>query len=73
MLPHAVEQRGPRSVSEGGLDTMPYALLTPTRHGGHPMSKRELAEILYARWEPPSFRYRLRNSSVRAHATDQNP
>jgi hypothetical protein len=27
----------------------------------------------YARWEPLSFGYGLRNSSVQAHATDQYP
>jgi hypothetical protein len=42
-------------VSEGGLDTTPCALLTPIRRGDHPMSERELMEILYARWEQPNF------------------
>jgi hypothetical protein len=29
--------------------------------------------IRFARWDPPSFGCRLRNSSAQAHATDRNP
>ena len=60
-------------VSEGGFETIPWAFLMPPRPGDHPMSERESMAIRHARWEPPSFGYRLRNSSAQAHATDQNP
>ena len=46
-------------VSEGGLETMPYALLAPTRRGNHPISERESIAIRSARWEPQTFGYRL--------------
>ena len=47
---------------------------TPIRPpGDHPMSEGESMAIRYARWEPLSFGYRLRNSTAQTHATDQNP
>ena len=37
------------------------------------MSERDSVAIRFARWEPPSYGYRLPNSKAQAHATDQNP
>jgi hypothetical protein len=51
-------------VSEGGLETMPCAHLTPHQSGGRPMSEGELRVIPSARWEPPIFGYRLLNRCV---------
>ena len=60
-------------VSEGGSESIPWASLMPSRLGEHPTSERESVAIRYARSEPPLFGHRRRNSSVQAHATDQNP
>jgi hypothetical protein len=57
----------------GGVRINTVGLLIPPRPGDHPMRERESMAIRYARWEPPSFGYRLRNSSAQAHATDRSP
>jgi hypothetical protein len=56
-----------------GSESIPWAFLMPPPPGDRPMPEGESMAIRYARWEPLSFGYRLRNSSAQAHATDQNP
>ena len=53
----------------GGLETMPNALLTPSRRGEHPISERQSIAIRCARWEPQTFGYLLPNWWARAHAS----
>ena len=60
-------------VSEGGSESIPWAFLMLPLPGDHPTLQGESMAIRYAKWEPPSFGYRLLNSSAQAHAADQNP
>jgi hypothetical protein len=60
-------------VSEGGLETMPCMLLTPTRQRNQPISGRESVVIGCGRWEPQTFGYRPPNWSRRAHAPGRLP
>jgi hypothetical protein len=53
-------------VSEGGLDTMPCARLTPGRRGDHPISDRKSTATLYVKWESPSYGYRPPSSWMRS-------
>ena len=53
----------------GGLETMPNALLTPSRRGEHPISERQSIAIRCARWEPQTFGYLPPNWWARAHAS----
>ena len=57
----------------GGIEINSVGLLTPTRRGDQPISERESVAIRCARWEPPSYGYRLPNGWAQAHATDGIP